>query len=63
MRPERCEGCVHHTTDNCSVYQDTGEIPCRSAPTCGDFEPDLYCREVQALEAIARLLGDKRRDR
>lgn len=60
---EHCEGCVWWANDGDACNHDDHLITQRnrlcppsayaSDPACEDFEPDLECRQVRALERLA----------
>jgi hypothetical protein len=55
---ERCEGCVSWDPDlaQCN-FGPKPEIAFSNQPACDQFEPDLQCRQVRALERLASLMG------
>ncbi len=58
---ESCEGCLFSAgvieTDGCKVYA----LP-QGHHKCDLFHPNLYAREVRAMEAIAEISGCLRGD-
>jgi hypothetical protein len=57
---ETCEGCVHYEQNEGEFVCMCSGTPPRPSPgdRCEHFVPSLKCRQVRALERLAKMVSD-----